>query len=88
VRSVERRHLKRQPSPEVVFRFRRPSGSPAGNPSTAMTEALRQLGQAREMEPLLRKAREAGRHVVIEVFQSKDGQPLLIHPALLPEKVA
>ena len=75
-------------SPSVVFRFRRPSGSPAPEPSMAMTEALRQLSQAREMEPLLRKAQEAGREVVIEVFQSKDGQPLLIHTALLPKRAA
>jgi hypothetical protein len=80
--------MKRQPNPEVVFRFCRPSGSLAPNPSTAMSEALRQLSQAREMEPLLRKAREAGREVVIEVFQSKDGQPLLIHTALLPDTAA
>ena len=75
-------------SPSVVFRFRRPSGSPAPEPSMAMTEALRQLSQAREMEPLLRKAQEAGREVVIDVFQSKDGQPLLIHTALLPDTAA
>jgi hypothetical protein len=80
--------MERQTSPEVVFRFRRPSGSPAPEPSTAMTEALRQLSLAQEMEPLRRKARDAGREVVIEVFQSKDGQPLLIHTALLPEKAA
>jgi uncharacterized LabA/DUF88 family protein len=53
-----------------------------------MTQALRQLSQAREMEPLLRKAQEAGREVVIDVFQSKDGQPLLIHTALLPDTAA
>ena len=75
-------------SPSVVFRYRRPSGSPAPEPSAAMTEALRQLSQAREMEPLLRKAQEAGREVVIDVFQSKDGQPLLIHTALLPDTAA
>ena len=50
-----------------------------------MTEALRQLSQAREREPLLQQARKAGREVMIEVFQSKNGQPLLIHTALLPE---
>jgi hypothetical protein len=79
--------MERQTSPEVVFRFRRPSGSPAREPSTAMTEALRQLSLAQEIEPLRRKARDAGREVVIEVFQSKDGQPLLIHTALLPEPI-
>lgn len=75
-------------SPSVVFRFRRPSGSPAPEPSSAMTEALRQLSQAQEMEPLLRRAHEAGREVVIEVFHGKDGQPLLIHTALQPETAA
>jgi len=72
-------------SPAVVFRFRRPSGSQNHEPSTAMTEALRQLSVAREMEPLLQAAHKAGREVVIEVFQSRDGQPLLIHTAMLPD---
>src|ERR1039458_6171977 len=68
--NARRREEQMMPtSPSVVFRFRRPSGSPAPEPSMAMTEALRQLSQAREMEPLLRKAQEAGREVVIDVFQ-------------------
>jgi hypothetical protein len=49
-----------------------------------MTEALRRLSEADEMQPLLRKARAARREVVIEVFHSRDGQPLLIHPRLQP----
>jgi hypothetical protein len=75
-------------SPSVVFRFRRPSGSPAPEPSSAMSEALRQLSQAQELEPLLRKAQEAGREVVIEVFHGKDGQPLLIHLGLVRQEAA
>lgn len=71
-------------SPAVVFRFRRPSGSQNHEPSTVMTEALRQLSNAREMEPLLQAAQRAGREVVIDVFQRSDGQPLLIHMAMLP----
>jgi len=77
--------MEMQASEGVVFRFRRPSGSTAPEPSTAMTEALRQLSVAREMEPLLQAAQRAGREVVIEVFQSSDGQPLLIHTAMLPD---
>ncbi len=50
-----------------------------------MQDALRRLSQAEEMRPLLRKAPAAGREVVIEVFHSKDGQPLLMHTALMPE---
>jgi hypothetical protein len=40
------------------------------------------------MEPLLSKARKAGREVVIEVFHGKDGQPLLTYTALLPKTAA
>jgi len=40
--------------------------------------------RAEEMQPLLGKARAAKRQVVIEVFHSRDGQPLLIHPRLQP----
>jgi hypothetical protein len=50
-----------------------------------MTEALQRLSEAKEMEPLLNKARAARGKVVIEVFHSKDGQPLLIYPKLQPE---
>ena len=67
---------------QVQFRFRRPSGSRTRKPSLAMKEALRHLSEAQEMRPLLDKARQTGREVVIEVFHSIDGQPLLIHPKL------
>jgi hypothetical protein len=79
--------MEMQANAGVVFRYRRPSGSPAPEPSIAMTEALHQLSQAREMEPLIQAGRKAGREVVIEVFHARDGQPLLIHTALLPETV-
>ena len=80
--------MNSQSSAGVVFRFRRPSGSPAPEPSPAMTEALRQLSRAQEMEPLLRKAQESGGEVVIEVFHGKDGQPLLIHLGLVRQEAA
>lgn len=63
----------------VIFKFRRPSGSRQHEPSAAMTEALRRLSEAIEMQPLLAQARQSGKSVAIEVFQSRDGQPLLIH---------
>ena len=71
--------------PEVRFRYRRPGGSSSLKPSPSMREALRHLSQAREMQPLLTKARQTGREVVIEVFHSSSGEPLLIHPTLLPQ---
>jgi len=44
-----------------------------------MAEALRGRGEAEEMKPLVANARKSGRKVAIEVFQSRDGQPILIH---------
>ena len=63
----------------VIVRFKRPSGSQQHEPSMAMTEALRRLSEAEEMKPLLAQATKSGKTVAIEVFQSRDGQPLLIH---------
>ena len=64
----------------VVFKFRRPSGSdPQQEPSRALTEALHRLGEAEEMQSLLAQARQSGNFVAIEVFQTRNGQPLLIH---------
>jgi hypothetical protein len=65
-------------TPVVRFKFCRPSGAPTRAPSEAIQDALRRLSQAEEMQPLLKKAQAAGREVVIEVFHSRDGQPLLI----------
>jgi hypothetical protein len=63
----------------VILRFHRPNGSELKQPSRALTEALHCLGEAEEMQPLLAQAREGGKSVAIEVFQTRDGQPLLIH---------
>jgi hypothetical protein len=63
----------------VVLRFRRPSGSSQQQPSIAMTEALRRLSETTEMQPLLAQATKSGMTVAIEVFQSRNGQPILIH---------
>jgi hypothetical protein len=63
----------------VIVRFKRPSGSQQHEPSAAMKEALRRLSETTEMQPLLAQATKSGKTVAIEVFQSRDGQPLLIH---------
>jgi hypothetical protein len=67
--------------PNVVFKFRRPSASLPQRPSDAMTDALHLLSQCPEMRPLLAQAQNAGKSVAVEVFQNRDGQPLLIHIA-------
>lgn len=73
--------------PEVVFKFRRPSGMAKKPPSRAMAEALRRLSEADEMRLFVANARAQHRTVVVEVFHaSEDGHPLLIHTAAVPDK--
>jgi hypothetical protein len=63
----------------VVIKFRRPSGSGQSQPSAAMHEALMLLSEAEEMKPLLTQASMTGNNVSIEVFQTRDGQPIIIN---------
>jgi hypothetical protein len=63
----------------VIFKFRRPSGSELPQPSLAMRDALQFLTETTEMQPLIAQTTKSGKTVAIEVFQSRDGQPLLIH---------
>jgi hypothetical protein len=44
-----------------------------------MTEALKLLSEVEEMRPLIADARQCGKSLAIEVFQTRDGQPILIH---------
>ncbi len=67
--------------PRVVFKFSRPAGTPKKPPSAAMTEALQRLSEAEEMRDFTAKAHAQNRNVVVEVFHSADGHPLLIHTA-------
>jgi hypothetical protein len=64
----------------VSFKFCRPSGAPAREPSAAMTRALQALSEADEMREFVVEAHAQRKNVVLEVFQSRSGQPLLIHP--------
>lgn len=64
----------------VSFKFCRPSGVSAREPSVAMTRALQALSEADEIREFVAEARAQRKDVVVEVFQSRDGQPLLIHP--------
>jgi hypothetical protein len=70
--------------PGILFRFRRPSSAPRRDPSTTMTEALRHLAESDEMRPFVAEARARCRNVVVEVFHSSDGHPLLIHTTVAP----
>jgi len=75
-------------TPAVQFKFRRPSGAPACNPSNGMTDALRRLSETEEMAAFIANAHAQQRHVVVEVFHSAtDGHPLLIHTTATPRKM-
>ena len=75
-----------EPKPGIVFKFSRPSGSPACNPSKAMTDALHSLSETEEMAAFIAKARAQQRQVIVQVFHSSDGCPMLIHTAATPKK--
>jgi hypothetical protein len=72
--------------PGIVFKFRRPIGVPKKPPSAAMTEALQRLSEAEEMRNFTAKAHAQNRTVVLEVFHSREGHPLLIHTAAVRRK--
>ena len=74
--------------PGIVFRFRRSKNTAGRHPSKAMTEALRRLAESEEMQPLIDDARARRRDVVVEVFHSSDGHPLLIHTTTAPKREA
>ena len=63
----------------VVYKFRRPSGSPQAQPSRAMSEALERLSESEELRHFAAKANAQNRSVVVEVFHSSEGHPILIH---------
>jgi hypothetical protein len=75
-------------TPGIVFKFCRPSGAPSRQPSEAMTQAMRQFAATDEMQAFVAKARSQRRKVVVEVFHSSDGHPLLIHCAAVAKKRA
>jgi hypothetical protein len=70
--------------PTIHFRFHRPKEQRCP-PSFPMVEALRQISLSDEIQPLLGRARADGREVLIEIFHSKGGEPMLIHIAMFPQ---
>jgi hypothetical protein len=77
-----------QEAPNIVFKFRRPSGTPSRQPSASMAQALRQFARSDEMQAFVSNARKQRRKVVVEVFHASDGHPLLIHTTVLRKKTA
>ena len=69
----------------VEVKFSRPSGAPAPEPSKSMADALQRLSESDEMMALAAEARAHGRKVVVEVYHSAAGLPILIHLGAVPQ---
>lgn len=63
----------------VIVRVRRPSGKVRSIPSESLNLALTSLADADEIQPLLSEATDEGKALSIELFQNREGRPLLIH---------
>jgi len=64
---------------KVIVRFRRPCGMGQNLPSQALNQALVSLAEADEFQPLLCEATDEGKALAIEVFQNREGRPILIN---------
>ena len=63
----------------LIIRFKRPSGAACKLPSKALNQAMVSLAESDEMQPLLCEATEEGKALAIEVFQNREGRPILVH---------
>jgi hypothetical protein len=63
----------------VIVRVRRPSGKVRSIPSESLNMALTSLADADEIQSLLCEATDEGKALSIELFQNREGKPLLIH---------
>lgn len=63
----------------VIVRFKRPSGAGRKMPSVSLNQAMVSLADSDEMRPLLCEANAEGKALSIEVFQNREGRPILVH---------
>lgn len=63
----------------VIVRFRRPSGAGRNLPSEALNQAMVSLADSDEMRPLLCEASSEGKALAIDIFQNREGRPILVH---------
>lgn len=64
---------------KVIVRFKRPNGVGRKMPSAALNQAMVSLADSDEMRPLLCEANAEGKALSIEVFQNREGRPILVH---------
>jgi hypothetical protein len=63
----------------VIVRFRRPNGAGRKLPSEALNQAMVSLADSDEMRPLLCEASNEGKALAIDIFQNREGRPILVH---------
>ncbi len=63
----------------VIVRLKRPSGTGRRMPSESLNQAMVSLADSDEMRPLLSEANAEGKALSIEIFQNRDGRPILVH---------
>lgn len=63
----------------VMVRFKSPSGTRRKLPSEALNQAMVSLADTDEMRPLLCEASSEGKALAIDVFQNREGRPILVH---------
>ena len=72
----------------IELRFSRPSGAAFRKPSQTMADALQRLTDSDEMQSLVSEAQSQGRKVVVQVFHSSAGHPILIHLTVTAQDAA
>jgi hypothetical protein len=63
----------------VIVRLRRSSGAGRNLPSEALNQAMVSLADSDEMRPLLCEASSEGKALAIDIFQNREGRPILVH---------
>jgi hypothetical protein len=63
----------------VIVRFKRPSGTGRRMPSEGLNQAMVSLADSDEMRPLLCEASSEGKALAIDIFQNREGRPILVH---------
>jgi hypothetical protein len=66
-------HVQIESSSGVLFKFCRPSGAPAREPSDPMVHALQLLSESEEVQQFVAEAHSQRKDVVVEVFQNRKG---------------
>ena len=57
--------------PGILFKFSRPSGALACNPSNGMTDVVRRFSETEEMAAFIAKAHAQQRQVIVQVLDRK-----------------